>query len=171
MAPWVAGDVPRSERQRVLLVRGGVRRQQSLELLPAFVVDAHPSGAEPPGRYRISGFAKDGQMLFSRSFEPGEIDSVLENFAYDHADPADEIPETKDGPAVARPGDVFVMGRHRLLLGDARDPKAYERLMQGEVEVYPAAHGWVPPDMEPYDQKESERAWGRLLALFGKALA
>ena len=43
--------------------------------------------------------------------------------------------------------------------------------IQGEVEVYPAAHGWVPTDMEPHDPVQAERAWGRLLALFGKALA
>ena len=40
-----------------------------------------------------------------------------------------------------------------------------------EIEVYPAAHGWCPPDMEPYDEAQAEKAWARLLALFGKALA
>jgi len=62
---------------------------------------------------------------------------------------------------------------------DQRDPDSKTILKEtcekakipAEVEVYPAAHGWVPTDMEPYDQKESERAWSRLLVLFGKALA
>jgi carboxymethylenebutenolidase len=40
-----------------------------------------------------------------------------------------------------------------------------------EVEVYNGAHGWCPPDTAVYNQPEAERAWTRLLALYGKALA
>ncbi|MBX3563803.1 MAG: dienelactone hydrolase family protein [Sphingomonas sp.] len=40
-----------------------------------------------------------------------------------------------------------------------------------EIEVYPAQHGWCPPDSPVYDQAQAEKAWGRLLALLGKALA
>lgn len=62
---------------------------------------------------------------------------------------------------------------------DAKDPEAKTSLraafdiakLQAEVEVYPAAHGWCPPDTQVYDAAQSERAWARLLATFGKALA
>lgn len=40
-----------------------------------------------------------------------------------------------------------------------------------EVEVYAAAHGWCPPDSQVYNEKEAERAWSRMLAIFSKALA
>jgi carboxymethylenebutenolidase len=40
-----------------------------------------------------------------------------------------------------------------------------------EIEVYPAAHGWCPPDTTVYNKEQSEKAWGRLLALYSKALA
>ena len=40
-----------------------------------------------------------------------------------------------------------------------------------EIEVYPAAHGWCPPDTQVYNEKEAERAWTRLLALYKQALA
>jgi carboxymethylenebutenolidase len=40
-----------------------------------------------------------------------------------------------------------------------------------EVEVYPAAHGWCPPDTLVYSEPAAEKAWARLLALYGKALA
>jgi carboxymethylenebutenolidase len=40
-----------------------------------------------------------------------------------------------------------------------------------EVEVYPAAHGWCPPDTTVYNMDQAEKAWTRLLALYGKALA
>jgi carboxymethylenebutenolidase len=40
-----------------------------------------------------------------------------------------------------------------------------------EIEVYKGAHGWCPPDSQVYSEPEAERAWSRLLALYGKALA
>jgi carboxymethylenebutenolidase len=43
--------------------------------------------------------------------------------------------------------------------------------LPAEVEVYPAAHGWCPPDTQVYDMAQAEKAWGRMLALFEKALA
>jgi carboxymethylenebutenolidase len=41
-----------------------------------------------------------------------------------------------------------------------------------EIEVYTgAAHGWCPPDSGVYNEPQAEKAWARLLALYGKALA
>lgn len=40
--------------------------------------------------------------------------------------------------------------------------------LQAEIEVYNAAHGWCPPDSRVYNQELSEKAWSRLLALYGK---
>ena len=41
-----------------------------------------------------------------------------------------------------------------------------------EIEVYTGAqHGWCPPDSGVYNQPQAEKAWSRLLALYGKALA
>jgi carboxymethylenebutenolidase len=41
-----------------------------------------------------------------------------------------------------------------------------------EIEVYEGAmHGWCPPDSPVYHEAQAERAWGRMLALFAKALA
>ena len=62
---------------------------------------------------------------------------------------------------------------------DKRDPDAKTILkdtfaaakVPAEIEVYPAAHGWCPPDMETHNQEQAEKAWARLLVLFGKALA
>jgi carboxymethylenebutenolidase len=47
--------------------------------------------------------------------------------------------------------------------------KAY---LPAEIEVYAgAAHGWCPPDSKVYNEALAEKAWSRLLALYGKALA
>ena len=40
-----------------------------------------------------------------------------------------------------------------------------------EIEVYSGAHGWCPPDSRVYNEADAEKAWKRLLALYGKALA
>jgi len=41
-----------------------------------------------------------------------------------------------------------------------------------EIEVYTgAAHGWCPPDSQVYNEPMAEKAWARLLVLYGKALS
>jgi carboxymethylenebutenolidase len=63
---------------------------------------------------------------------------------------------------------------------DARSPKDKDVLKEtfanaklaAEIEVYAgAAHGWCPPDSSVYNEPQAEKAWSRLLALYGKALA
>jgi carboxymethylenebutenolidase len=62
---------------------------------------------------------------------------------------------------------------------DARSPNDKNVLREtfakanvpAEIEVYGAAHGWCPPDSRVYNEPLSEKAWSRLLALYGKALA
>ncbi len=44
--------------------------------------------------------------------------------------------------------------------------------LPAEIEVYAgAAHGWCPPDSRVYNESQAEKAWSRLLVLYGKALA
>jgi carboxymethylenebutenolidase len=43
--------------------------------------------------------------------------------------------------------------------------------LPAEIEVYSGAHGWCPPDSPVYNEPDAEKAWKRLLALYGKALA
>ena len=63
---------------------------------------------------------------------------------------------------------------------DMREPETKNALrdtfakanLPAEIEVYAgAAHGWCPPDSAVYNKDQAERAWSRLLVLFGKALA
>jgi len=64
-------------------------------------------------------------------FEAAEVDAVLVDLGDEKPDPADEVPAAA-GSAVARVGDLFCLGPHRLLVGDARRLDSYERLMRGE---------------------------------------
>jgi carboxymethylenebutenolidase len=44
--------------------------------------------------------------------------------------------------------------------------------LSAEIEVYTGAlHGWCPPDSGVYNKDQAEKAWSRLLELYGKALA
>lgn len=62
---------------------------------------------------------------------------------------------------------------------DKRDPDAKDVLkkefgkakLSAEIEVYPAGHGWCPPDTRVHNREQAEKAWARLLVLFKKALA
>jgi len=43
--------------------------------------------------------------------------------------------------------------------------------LRAEIEVYTgSAHGWCPPDSRVYNEPSAEKAWARLLELYGKAL-
>jgi carboxymethylenebutenolidase len=63
---------------------------------------------------------------------------------------------------------------------DARSPKDKDVMketfakagLKAEIEVYAdSAHGWCPPDSKVYNEPNAEKAWSRLLVLYGKALA
>jgi DNA modification methylase len=72
--------------------------------------------------------------LEATGFTMGEIDLRIEGLSVavpDTADPADELPPALDEPPVSRAGDLWQLGRHRLLCGNALDQTAYEKLMQG----------------------------------------
>lgn len=87
-------------------------------------------------------------------------------------------------PAADSPHRLVAQTKAQYLIAiaendDTKDPEAKASLrtafegakLQAEVEVYPAAHGWCPSDSRVYDAAQADRAWARLLATFGKALA
>lgn len=65
-------------------------------------------------------------------FSIGEIDSLIEGSAPEETgNPEDDaIPD--EAPARCKPGDVWQLGPHRLLCGNALDPADLALLMQGE---------------------------------------
>lgn len=64
-------------------------------------------------------------------FSAAEIDFALDAAADarpDGDDAIDRVPELI-GPSVTRPGDLWVLGRHRLVCGNARSAEDFSRLM------------------------------------------
>jgi DNA modification methylase len=68
-------------------------------------------------------------------FSLGEIDLILDEASEktpEEPGPEDEIPAKSIQATVSRPGDLWVLGTHRLLCGDARAPSDYQRLLEGK---------------------------------------
>jgi len=67
-------------------------------------------------------------------FETAEIDLILDEAREASgvaSGPEDAAPEPLPGPAVSQTGDLWLLGAHRLLCGDARDQAAYDQLLAG----------------------------------------
>jgi hypothetical protein len=73
--------------------------------------------------------------LEATGFEVGEIDLRIEGLTPEpeRDDPADVLPEVQTGPAVTRPGDLWLLGPHRVLCASVLEEGAYPALMQGET--------------------------------------
>jgi hypothetical protein len=76
---------------------------------------------------------EEGLDIDLTGFEPAEIDALHADFGDAARDPADEIhDDCMGGPAVTQASDLWRLGKHRLLCGDARNPDDLTRLLGGE---------------------------------------
>ncbi|MEM1389737.1 MAG: DNA methyltransferase [Pseudomonadota bacterium] len=66
-------------------------------------------------------------------FDMGQIDQLIEALVVDTGAgrEADDVPDVEDGPAITQPGDVWQIGDHRLICGDALKAETYKALMDG----------------------------------------
>lgn len=68
-------------------------------------------------------------------FDMGEIDLRIEGLVAqpeDDDDPADVLPEPQTGSSVTRPGDLWLLDRHRVYCASAVEEASYGALMQDE---------------------------------------
>lgn len=108
------------------------------------------SAAAAPGRVRAAASFHGGGLVTDK---PGSPHAMLAN---------------------SRASHLFAIAQN----DDAKQPEVKDILRQAaqaadrpaEIEVYPADHGWCVPDSPVYDREQAERAWGRLLALYARAL-
>lgn len=63
-------------------------------------------------------------------FETAEIDLLIQDLDQHKPDEADQVPELdRTAPAISRPGDLWCIGNHRLLCGDALNKGDYAKLL------------------------------------------
>ncbi len=62
-------------------------------------------------------------------FEMAEIDGMLQEIKPSSLE--DALPSMEAEPIVTQPGDLWLLGHHRLLCADAKEGDSYSRLMQG----------------------------------------
>jgi DNA modification methylase len=86
-------------------------------------------------------------------FEAGERDVLLADIGEEKPEPEDRLPPAA-WPAVSRRGDIWILRKHRILCGDARDSSSYARLMKDEL----AAMVFTDP---PYNVRIAGHVRGR----------
>jgi len=79
-------------------------------------------------------------------FDAEELDAILATPTEGLTDP-DEVPEPPEEP-ISKPGDLWLLGDHRLLCGDATKAEDVARLMDGKKAVMMATD---PPYLVDYD--------------------
>lgn len=105
-----------------------------------------------------------GIDLRDLGFDGSELDELLSHGA---GDPKEEVtPEPPINP-VSRPGDLWCLGSHRLLCGDATNPEHVERLLNG---VTPHLMATDPPYGVDYDPDWRNRAGASETKRTGKVL-
>lgn len=74
----------------------------------------------------------DYNMAFT-GFEPPEIDQLF-NEIHDKKITEDDfdVEEELKNPSISKPGDLWILGRHRLICGDSTNPAVYQALMDGK---------------------------------------
>ena len=81
-------------------------------------------------RIELQSLQEDGFNLDITGFDADALAEIMagEETTVDGNTEDDAIPEVSATP-ISRPGDVWELGNHRLVCGDATDPKSYELLM------------------------------------------
>ena len=127
-------------------IRWGVARDLGMSSIPCIVVrhlsktkvkslGASLNRIAERGRWEMAALRAEftelmelGEDLVLTGFEMAEIDMVLLD---DDGEAAPDEGDLAAPPAVSvsRPGNLWILGRHRLIQADARDPGAYIRLL------------------------------------------
>lgn len=108
--------------------------------------------------------SEDGFDISVAGFEEDEIASLLGGSAPGAGSDPDDIPETPVHP-VSLPGDVWLLGKHRLVCGDSTDPKVVQWAIFG---ITPLLCVTDPPYGVAYDAADrgkARNADGKLLSV------
>jgi len=83
----------------------------------------------------LQGLVDHGFDIELTGFETPEIEVILDEAREanepDEAGPEDAAPQYQADSTVTQVGDLWVLGQHRLLCGDAREQSSYDALLEG----------------------------------------
>ena len=172
--PTATGATPISE---MFPFRKGMSQQTDMTDAKAFVawLDAQPQ-VNKNRKIGTQGYCMGGPMTFhTASAVPGRVGAVasfhgggLVGKEGDPNSPHLLAAATKVSFLIAiAENDDKTRPNDKTILKETFD----KAKLANEIEVYPAAHGWCPPDTAVYNQAQAEKAWTRLLALYKQALA
>ena len=97
-------------------------------------------------RLELGALQDEGFDLGLIGFDAGELDALFAVRGSGLTDP-DDIPDVPANP-ITRSGDIWLLGRHRLICGDATDPAVVEAVLAG---VRPHLMATDPPYGVDYD--------------------
>jgi carboxymethylenebutenolidase len=121
----------------------------------------------------VTGYCMGGPMMMRTA--AARADRVRAGASFHGGGLVGDAPDSPDKLVTRMKGGyLFAVAQN----DDARAPTDKDKLratfaaarVPAEIEVYPANHGWCPPDSRAYDQAAAERAWTRQLALFSTHL-
>lgn len=75
--------------------------------------------------------AEDYDVLLT-GFDPAEIDELFSIPEEDIKDDNFDVDEELSKPTMSKQGDVWLLGNHRLVVGDSTKAKTYDKLMDGK---------------------------------------
>lgn len=84
-------------------------------------------------RIELQSLQEDGFNLDITGFDADALAEIMagEETTVDGNTDEDAVPELSEA-AISRPGDVWILGEHRLVCGDATQPASYEQLLAGQ---------------------------------------
>lgn len=112
--PVLVLDVSEAEADKLLLTLDPMAAMAEMEAATLDELLRNVQTAEPALADMFAELAKQAGLLDGVEAEEG----------------SDDLPEPSPDP-ITKPGDLWLLGDHRLLCGDASDPRVHERLMAG----------------------------------------
>jgi carboxymethylenebutenolidase len=121
----------------------------------------------------VTGYCMGGPMMMRTA--AARADRVRAGASFHGGGLVGDAPDSPDKLVTRMKGGyLFAVAQN----DDARAPADKDKLratfaaarVPAEIEVYPANHGWCPPDSRAYDQAAAEKAWTRQFALFSTHL-
>lgn len=84
-------------------------------------------------RIELQSLQEDGFNLDITGFDADALAAIMagEETTVDGNTDEDAVPELSETP-ISRPGDVWILGEHRLVCADATQPASYEQLLAGQ---------------------------------------